>query len=195
MYVQSGQASLRVGVRADAAGPGDYVVFPVRPPTAGRPRRAKRLKRLVVEAAGHVLSPRPLPDGATASSGGGPVFRTRPPARRRTRSWSIGDGPVPVLVRSRQGWSRHCHAHHPFDVVGWDGCALPVRPFHPRLRADRRPYPPTAPGPPDLRRPRLRDLQLRASAFDFDPAVHQGPVSPRQCRLGRGAVLLRMATS
>jgi homogentisate 1,2-dioxygenase len=32
---------------------------------------------------------------------------------------------VPVLVRTRTGWSVHVHATHPFDVVGWDGYLYP----------------------------------------------------------------------
>jgi homogentisate 1,2-dioxygenase len=32
---------------------------------------------------------------------------------------------VPVLVRTRAGMSCHVHAHHPFDVLGWDGCLYP----------------------------------------------------------------------
>ena len=55
------------------------------------------------------------------------------------------DGPVPVLVRTRQGWSRHCHARHPFDVVGWDGCAYPfalsIRDFEPIVGRIHQPPP------------------------------------------------------
>ena len=32
---------------------------------------------------------------------------------------------MPVLVRNRAGLSRLVHRHHPFDVVGWDGCVYP----------------------------------------------------------------------
>ena len=37
------------------------------------------------------------------------------------------DGPVEVLVRQRAGLTRYAYAHHPFDVVGWDGCLYPYR--------------------------------------------------------------------
>jgi len=30
-----------------------------------------------------------------------------------------------VLVRTRDGLTRHVHAQHPFDVAGWDGCLYP----------------------------------------------------------------------
>ena len=32
---------------------------------------------------------------------------------------------VAVVVRNRGGWSLHVHRHHPFDVVGRDGCVYP----------------------------------------------------------------------
>ncbi|HEX6076163.1 MAG TPA: homogentisate 1,2-dioxygenase domain-containing protein, partial [Micromonosporaceae bacterium] len=32
---------------------------------------------------------------------------------------------VDVLVRHRTGMTRLTYAHHPFDVVGWDGCLYP----------------------------------------------------------------------
>src|SRR5919106_15566 len=37
------------------------------------------------------------------------------------------DEPVDVLVRQRDGLTRYRYAHHPFDVVGWDGCLYPYR--------------------------------------------------------------------
>jgi homogentisate 1,2-dioxygenase len=40
-----------------------------------------------------------------------------------------------VLVRHRAGITRYTYAHHPFDVVGWDGCLYPwafnIRDFEP----------------------------------------------------------------
>ena len=36
-----------------------------------------------------------------------------------------GDGPVDVLVRTREGLTRYTYANHPFDVVGWDGYNYP----------------------------------------------------------------------
>jgi homogentisate 1,2-dioxygenase len=34
-------------------------------------------------------------------------------------------GETEVLVRHRGGLTRYTYAHHPFDVVGWDGCLYP----------------------------------------------------------------------
>jgi homogentisate 1,2-dioxygenase len=36
-------------------------------------------------------------------------------------------GPADVLVRQAGGLTRYRYAHHPFDVVGWDGCLYPYR--------------------------------------------------------------------
>jgi homogentisate 1,2-dioxygenase len=36
-------------------------------------------------------------------------------------------GDVAVLVRTRAGLTRYRYAHHPFDVVGWDGYLYPYR--------------------------------------------------------------------
>jgi homogentisate 1,2-dioxygenase len=52
---------------------------------------------------------------------------------------------VSVLVRSRSGMTRHVHAQHPFDVVGWDGClypyALSIFDFEPIVGAIHQPPP------------------------------------------------------
>lgn len=35
------------------------------------------------------------------------------------------EGDVPVLIRDGRNWTRYHLAHHPFDVVGWDGMVYP----------------------------------------------------------------------
>jgi homogentisate 1,2-dioxygenase len=37
----------------------------------------------------------------------------------------VDDEEVDVVVRTRAGLSVLRHRHHPFDVVGWDGCVYP----------------------------------------------------------------------
>ena len=39
--------------------------------------------------------------------------------------WPRQGEDVDVVVRTRQGLTRYTYAHHPFDVVGWDGCNYP----------------------------------------------------------------------
>ena len=102
---------------------------------------------------------------------------------------------MPVLVRTRQGWSRHCHAHHPFDVVGWDGCAYPfalsIRDFEPIVGRIHQPPPvhQTFAGPGFV------VCSFVPRPYDFDPHVGQGAVPPRQRRLRRSPVLRRRVTS
>ncbi len=40
-------------------------------------------------------------------------------------TWSIKSEDVEVLVKDGPRWTRVVHAHHPFDVVGWDGYVYP----------------------------------------------------------------------
>ena len=35
------------------------------------------------------------------------------------------EGPTPILVKDRQRWTRVTMAHHPFDIIGWDGFLYP----------------------------------------------------------------------
>jgi homogentisate 1,2-dioxygenase len=99
---------------------------------------------LVLEAAGHVSIPSRYLTPTGQLREGAPFSERdlRPPLEPLVADQ---DGPAPVLVRSRQGWSRHCHANHPFDVVGWDGCAYPfalsIRDFEPLVGRIHQPPP------------------------------------------------------
>jgi homogentisate 1,2-dioxygenase len=134
VYLHKGRATLesvfgRIEVEA-----GDYVVIPASTTHRwtvpdGGPARA-----LVLEAAGHVgIPPRYLT--ATGQLREGAPFSERD-LRSPGEPLVVDEvGPTSVLVRTRQGWSQHCHTHHPFDVVGWDGCVYPyvlsIRDFEP----------------------------------------------------------------
>ncbi len=133
VYVQHGAAVLesvfgRLPVRA-----GHYVVVP-----AGTTHRwvvadasdgpdhhtdAGAVGMLVVSSRGHIGPPRRY------LSDQGQFLEHAPYCERDI---VVPHGPllvdgseVPVLVRTRDGLSRHVHRDHPFDVVGWDGCAYP----------------------------------------------------------------------
>ena len=82
---------------------------------------------------------------------------------------------VPVLIRHRAGGRATCHARHPFDVVGWDGCVYPFAFSIRRLRADRRAHPPAAAGPPDLRGPNFVVCSFVPRPYDFDPEAIRVP--------------------
>jgi homogentisate 1,2-dioxygenase len=122
VFVEEGTATLEtIYGRIDAA-QGDYLVVPMgcvhrMVPTSG----AVRL--LVVEAAGHVrLPPRYLSEA-------GQLLEHAPYSERDFRGpdepmW-VDEGETDVIVRHRDGVTRHTFANHPFDVVGWDGCVYP----------------------------------------------------------------------
>jgi homogentisate 1,2-dioxygenase len=88
----------------------------------------------------------------------------------------IEDGDnVPVLVRTASGISRHVHATHPFDVVGWDGYlypyALSIHDFEPIVGRVHQPPPVhqtfAAPG--------LVVCSFVPRPYDFDPLAVKVP--------------------
>jgi homogentisate 1,2-dioxygenase len=85
---------------------------------------------LVIEARGHITPP------SRYRSPSGQFLEHSPycerdlhgPAATLQHDGDHGeDGGVGVLVRTREGLTRYRYAHHPFDVVGWDGCLYPYR--------------------------------------------------------------------
>ncbi len=144
VYVQQGAAVLESVFGALAVGEGDYVVIPAS--TTHRwvfDEGAGPLQALVVEAAGHVGIP------ARYRTAGGQLREGAPFSERDLRApdtlVAADDRDVDVLVRTRTGWTRHVHARHPFDVVGWDGCcypfALSIRDFEPIVGRVHQPPP------------------------------------------------------
>ncbi|HUV18644.1 MAG TPA: cupin domain-containing protein [Ilumatobacteraceae bacterium] len=133
VYLQHGDARLdSVFGRLDV-GPGDYVVVPASTTHRWIVRGDGPLGMLVIVSRGHVAPP------AKYLSRYGQFLEHAPYCERDLRAPTelvivddddvraeVGpEGGVPVLVRNRAGWSCHVHRHHPFDVVGWDGCVYP----------------------------------------------------------------------
>jgi len=128
VYVQSGTAVLESTFGTLTVGPGDYVVIPRS--TTQRwalgdgvgPQNPLRL--FVVEArAGHVQPP------ARYLSPQGQFLEGAPYCERDLRGpdelVTVESEHVDVVVRHRAGLTKMTYAHHPFDVVGWDGCLYP----------------------------------------------------------------------
>lgn len=135
LYVEEGNARLETTFGALELTAGDYAIVPTsvifRVVPAGGP-----VRMLVVEATGHIGPP------ARYLSVRGQFLEHAPYCERDQRA---PDGPlladgtdVEVYVQHRArglpgppttpagvAWTRHVFAHHPFDVVGWDGCLYP----------------------------------------------------------------------
>jgi homogentisate 1,2-dioxygenase len=130
VYLRAGSARLESSFGVLDCRAGDYVVVPTGtthrwvPTPGGEPVAA-----LVIEARGHVGAP----DRYLSASG---QFLEHSPYCERDlhapEAPLVLDGADPgegveVLVRQRSGLTRYRYAHHPFDVVGWDGCLYPYR--------------------------------------------------------------------
>jgi homogentisate 1,2-dioxygenase len=101
---------------------GDYVVVPAGTTHQWVPDGP--VECLVLESSSHVRPPRRY---LTAT---GQFLEHAPYCERDLRApttphVSPDSHEAEVLVRTRAGLSRHVHATHPFDVVGWAGCVYP----------------------------------------------------------------------
>jgi homogentisate 1,2-dioxygenase len=123
LYVESGALRLESSFGALELTEGDYVIIPTSTihrlvPTGGEPVRL-----LAIEATGHIGPPKRY------LSVRGQFLEHAPYCERDIRGPDeplLVDGEdVEVLVQHRRGWTRHVYAHHPFDVVGWDGHLYP----------------------------------------------------------------------
>lgn len=143
VYLQSGRAVLESVFGGLDVGAGDYVVIPASTTHRWVLPEGGTVEALVVEAAGHVEIP------SRYLTRTGQLREGAPFSERDLRAPSgpllVDAEQVPVLVRTRAGWSRHCHATHPFDVVGWDGCcypfALSIKDFEPIVGRVHQPPP------------------------------------------------------
>jgi homogentisate 1,2-dioxygenase len=81
------------------------------------------VRLLTIEATGHIGPPKRY------LSVRGQFLEHSPYCERDLRGPSdvltVDETDVEVYVKHRGGWTRHVYAHHPFDVVGWDGCLYP----------------------------------------------------------------------
>src|SRR4051794_7391787 len=123
VYVEAGSATVETVFGTLAVGAGDYVVIPTSTTHRWIPADGEPLHALVPQARGHVGRPRRY------LSAKGQFLEHAPYCERDLRSphepLVADDGEVDVVVRHRTGCTRYTYAHHPFDVVGWDGCLYP----------------------------------------------------------------------
>ena len=129
VFVEAGDAVVESSFGRLEVTAGDYVVIPtstvhrwVLPEGDGA-----ELRLMVIESRGHIGPPNRY------LSKRGQFLEHAPYCERDlkvpTELIEVDDADFPdgvdVLVRNRNGLTKHTFAHHPFDVVGWDGCCYP----------------------------------------------------------------------
>jgi homogentisate 1,2-dioxygenase len=174
VYIQAGQATFQSVFGELAVGAGDYVLVPASTTHRWVVRGGSPVDALVIEAVGRVSIPaRYLTERGQMKEGA--PFSERDIRAPEGPLVAEDQGPVAVLVRTRHGWTRHCHASHPFDVVGWDGCVWPfafsIHDFEPIVGRIHQPPPvhQTFAGP------RFVVCSFVPRFYDFDPEALKVP--------------------
>jgi homogentisate 1,2-dioxygenase len=123
VYIQSGDGRLETVFGSIDVGAGDYLVIPTSTTHRWQPLGDAPLRALVIEARGHVRTPRKYLTDT------GQFNEFAPYCERDLRGPAepllVEGTDVDVVVRHRGGVTRYTYATHPFDVVGWDGCLYP----------------------------------------------------------------------
>jgi homogentisate 1,2-dioxygenase len=164
-YVEDGDVDLESPFGTLALTSGDYAVIPTSTTYRLVPRGATRL--LILEATGHIRTPRRY------LSPEGQFLEHAPYSERDLRAPSeppfLDVGETDVIVRHRGGVTRYTYAHHPFDVVGWDGClypyALSIHDFEPIVKRFHAPPPVHQ----TFEGPNFVVCSFCPRPFDFDP--------------------------
>ena len=132
VYLRTGAARLESSFGAIDCRAGDYVVVPTGTthrwiPVTGD--GAEPVTALVIEARGHVGPPERYlsPTGQFLEHSPYCERDLHGPDEPLVVDGGGDDGGADVLVRQHAGLTRYRYAHHPFDVVGWDGCLYPYR--------------------------------------------------------------------
>jgi homogentisate 1,2-dioxygenase len=123
LFIESGRARLESVFGSLEVGARDWCIVP-----SGTTHRWVTLgdepvRALVVDCIGHVLPP------GRYRSDVGQFLEGTPYTERDLRgpeTLVTGEGEATVLVRHNGGYTRYGYAHHPFDVVGWDGYVWPL---------------------------------------------------------------------
>jgi homogentisate 1,2-dioxygenase len=128
VFVEAGDADVETVLGLVKARPGDYVVLPRGTTHRWVPTSDEPLRTYVIEAGSHISPPKRY------LSRYGQLLEHAPYCERDLRGPTeplIADGSdVEIYLKHRApdggiGGSIHVSPHHPFDVVGWDGCLYP----------------------------------------------------------------------
>jgi homogentisate 1,2-dioxygenase len=121
IYIEEGSGTLESVFGKLPFTAGDYVVVPAS--TIHRWVTDEAVRALVLETRAHIGPPRRY------LSRNGQFLEHSPYCERDligpTDPLLVEDEMVDVLVRHWSGTTRYTFRHHPFDVVGWDGCLYP----------------------------------------------------------------------
>jgi homogentisate 1,2-dioxygenase len=130
VFLVEGEARLESVFGVVEAAPGDYVVVPQGTTHRWVPAPGSSVLALIVASSGHVGPP----DRYLSARG---QFLEHAPYCERDlhgpthleapADTAEGAGSHEVLVRRQGRLTRYRYAHHPCDVVGWDGCVYPYR--------------------------------------------------------------------
>jgi len=127
LYVEDGAGEVETVFGTLAAGRGDYVIIPRSTTYRIVPKEALRI--YVIEANSHIGPPRRYLSGHGQLLEHAPYCERdfRVPAEPRT----VDGENIEVYIKHRGpgpngiAGTVHTLPHHPFDVVGWDGCLYP----------------------------------------------------------------------
>ncbi len=143
IYVEDGSGSFESVYGVLELSAGDYLVVPTATTYRVVPSGGQPLRALIVEGRGHIRPPH------NYLSSTGQFLEHAPYSERDLRAPAephlVDEGETAVLVRHRGGLTRYTYAHHPFDVVGWDGCLYPyvfsIHDFEPIVKRFHAPPP------------------------------------------------------
>lgn len=132
VYVEAGTALVETVFGALEVGKGDYVILPRATTHRWVPTGREPLRLYAVEATSHITPPKRY------LSRYGQLLEHAPYCERDLRTPTAtlvtdddADTPTEVLIKHRGpgpgglAGTVHVLPHHPFDVVGWDGCLYP----------------------------------------------------------------------
>lgn len=127
VYVESGTARVETVFGALEVESGDYVMIPMSTVSRWIPTGDEPLRAYVIESFSHIEPPKRF------RSRFGQLLENAPYCERDihgpTETLLADETDVEVLVKHRTSrgvvGTRFVVPHHPFDVVGWDGCLYP----------------------------------------------------------------------
>lgn len=122
LFIDEGTGTLESNFGELKFGPGDYVVIPVG--TIYRIQVSSPLRFVIFESAGPIEIPRQYRNEYGQFLEHAP-FCERDLRVPTYRSPQDEEGEFPLRIKARGGLTELILAHHPFDVVGWDGYVYP----------------------------------------------------------------------